>query len=713
MSVLQELVTARVTGSRNRALLVQVNGERARVGTGLGKRVARAAVALLPLVVVWPSAAQAIDYTFTKIADSSGPLSGPFTDPAISNAGTVVSLDIGLNLIFTGQGGEIVLGDYTIIASGSGPFTFLGIPTINASNTVAFGGSLDIGGSGIFTGQGGETVIGDYTTIADTSDPFAAFATNSAFINDVGTVAFLAFPNTGGEGVFIGNGGPITTIADTSGPFSDFGGTFLGIASINSASVVAFEADLDAGGSGIFTGSGGAVTTTADTSGPFSQFFNGEGAPIINDGGTVVFFAALDAGGSGIFTGSGGAATTIADTSGPYSLFFRSPTINNAGTVAFHAFLDGGGEGVFTGPDPIADKVITDGDSLFGSTVVGQSFGPQGINDLGQLTFIVFLADGREIVVRADPLTIDAAAFLVDFDQLIEDFQSADPLQPIAAEDLPGPFEVLRDLLLTAGDLLGALDQKLVVFDRPVLQIFISSLCSAAGGACITLDLNTVPGCFLSPDPDACSFQADTNSGRINPLFQTYVFDILINDEQSELTFFELGDQFITTFPFFSVEPSFGIIELVDIVSNNTFETLVFRVEGLNQLPEPVGIDVKPRRRRNIIELEDDDDDEDCEDDDRLRVALLGTPDFDALTVDELTVELGDPALGGTATPIRSRTRDVNRDGFDDLLLIFTICDLVTSDALDPNSTTLVLTGATFDGTPIIGGDSVEVLVDD
>ena len=125
-----------------------------------------------------------------------------------------------------------------------------------------------------------------------------------------------------------------------------------------------------------------------------------------------------------------------------------------------------------------------------------------------------------------------------------------------------------------------------------------------------------------------------------------------------------------------------------------------------------VNIDIKPGRRRNIIELEDDDDDDGddddgdddaCEDDDddRLRVAVLGTPDFDALTVDEQTVELGDPALGGTGTPIRSRIKDVNRDGRDDLLLIFTICDLVTSDALNRKSTELVLSGSSFDGIPI------------
>lgn len=52
MSVMGGLVTARVTGSRVRASLVQGNGQRAKVGTGLGKRVARGVAIIVALVVV-------------------------------------------------------------------------------------------------------------------------------------------------------------------------------------------------------------------------------------------------------------------------------------------------------------------------------------------------------------------------------------------------------------------------------------------------------------------------------------------------------------------------------------------------------------------------------------------------------------------------------------------------------------------------------------
>ena len=123
-------------------------------------------------------------------------------------------------------------------------------------------------------------------------------------------------------------------------------------------------------------------------------------------------------------------------------------------------------------------------------------------------------------------------------------------------------------------------------------------------------------------------------------------------------------------------------------------------------------IDVKPRSRRNIIDLDDDDV---CEEDDdgRLLVAVFGTPTFDPSTIDRTTLELGDPQLSGTSAPIRSRMRDINRDGRGDLLLVFSLCNLVTNSALDRSSTELMLTGATQDGVPVMGTDAVTVFADE
>ncbi len=101
-----------------------------------------------------------------------------------------------------------------------------------------------------------------------------------------------------------------------------------------------------------------------------------------------------------------------------------------------------------------------------------------------------------------------------------------------------------------------------------------------------------------------------------------------------------------------------------------------------------------------------------CKDDDNLYVAILTTPDFDALTVDASTFELGDPNLSGKVSPVRSRAKDVDGDGDMDMALTFPLCNLVTHEALTTSSTELVLAGTTLDGVSIMGRDSVRVVRD-
>jgi hypothetical protein len=337
---------------------------------------------------------------------------------------------------------EPVTYNFTLIADNTGPISGSNsniFPSINSEGTVAFQAFLRNGGEGIFTGGGGPL-----TTIATNAPPspisqFGPGQFSGPSINDGGTVAFSAVLVGGGFGIFTGGGGPLTTIADTSGPFSSFQGT-----AINNSGVVAFGVDLKGGGSQILTASGGAFSVIADTGGLFggvsinnrgtvafvatnpisagSGLFTGNGGPLttivatnlspffqiggisLNDRGTVAFegfFSQAGGIGIGIFTGNGGPITTIADTSGPFSNFF-SPSINNAGEVAFQASLNAGGAGIFTGPDPVSDKVIALGDALFGSTVRAIEFGGgRSLNDAGQIVFDAFLADGREVIARA------------------------------------------------------------------------------------------------------------------------------------------------------------------------------------------------------------------------------------------------------------------------------------------------------------------------
>jgi hypothetical protein len=353
-------------------------------------------------------------FTFTKIADDSGPFSfvdvffGP--EPVINNRGTVAfltNLDTGGQGIFTGSGGATTT---IAIADGSGPpgtlGTFQSPPALNDEGTVAFTAFLSTGvprsfsGGGLFTSNGGAT-----TFIADSNLQPAFFLGNPA-INNEGTIAIIASsPGGAGDRLFTVSGGATTLIADSSGPFSGFGST-----EINDAGTVAFFASRDEGGNGIFTTNGGAITTVADSSGLFG-FLLGSA---INNAGTVAFSAFRDfqdflegGGGGGIFTSSGGVTTLIADNTGPFRTFGSGlPAINDAGTVAFLASLDEGGSGIFTGPNPVTDKVIATGDSLFGSTVTSlgfNRFSSKGLNNAGQLAFFAQLADGSSGIFRADP----------------------------------------------------------------------------------------------------------------------------------------------------------------------------------------------------------------------------------------------------------------------------------------------------------------------
>ena len=339
-------------------------------------------------------------YTFTKIAEGVAPSELFFTQ-AIDDEGTVLfrfiqddpEPEVRLQAISTGFGEDIT----TIVDTTDPRFTTFDGADINDIGTVAFqGGRIDASGAvtGIFTSEAGVITPIVVDQDFDSSSPFELIR-NSPEINNSGTVAFQAFGE--GAGIFTIIDDEITTIADPSGPFQGFGG----IIDINDSGEVAFDASLDSGGQGVFTGSGGDTTTIALDIG---MRFDGID---INNSGTVAF-AATD---EGVFTGSGGPITTIADSSGPFR-FFEGVAINDQGAIAFEGVLDNGNTGIFTGPDPVTDKVIASGDTLFGKTVSSAFLpGNNTLNNSGQIAFTANFEDGTSGVFRANPtfdtLTVD------------------------------------------------------------------------------------------------------------------------------------------------------------------------------------------------------------------------------------------------------------------------------------------------------------------
>jgi len=102
-------------------------------------------------------------------------------------------------------------------------------------------------------------------------------------------------------------------------------------------------------------------------------------------------------------------------------------------------------------------------------------------------------------------------------------------------------------------------------------------------------------------------------------------------------------------------------------------------------------IDIKPGSDPNSINLKSKG---------VVPVAVLTTSCLDATTVDPDTV------LFAGASPVRWTIEDVDGDGDMDLLFHFKTQEL----DLDENSTEATLTGSTYDGDPIQGTDTVNIV---
>lgn len=117
-----------------------------------------------------------------------------------------------------------------------------------------------------------------------------------------------------------------------------------------------------------------------------------------------------------------------------------------------------------------------------------------------------------------------------------------------------------------------------------------------------------------------------------------------------------------------------------------------------------VGIDVKPGNADDIDPLN-------LKSQGALPVAIFSAAEFDATTIDETTLELGDPVLVPRAHVVGSAyNEDVNQDGLADLVAHFSASELVDDGAIDANTTSVILTGSTLSGEAIEGSDQVRIV---
>lgn len=362
---------------------------------------------LLAAQVLSIGAACAATYTFTNLLDNTGNFAVFYHCATINNAGGVAfhaERDSGVKGIYRTDGTTVT----TIVDDSTGEFSFHPVPrslesrpAIDDDGRVAFFiyhnlGSFDYRPS-VRTGSGGvTTVIAESSASGTFYDAFS----NPAIRN--GVVSFrggLNLPPDDPWGIFTvpASGGAYTIIAQDGGQFTDA----FGESSINASGQVAFHGNLTNGISGIFAGPNGA-TTIAQT-GTGSQFYWLDVLPKISDSGLVVFRAQLTNDNYGNFIGSGGAVTQIT-VAGGGEAEDTYPSINSAGTVACFGRLSSNERAILAGPGAVVDKVIAEGDPLFGSTVIGLGEpGSHGLNNNGQIVFTYSLENGVEGVAIATP----------------------------------------------------------------------------------------------------------------------------------------------------------------------------------------------------------------------------------------------------------------------------------------------------------------------
>jgi len=216
-------------------------------------------------------------------------------------------------------------------------------------------------------------------------------------MNESGAAAFRADLSSGASGIFLARrNGSVATVADTAGAYREFHG----LPVVTGRDTVVFRADLKDGGQGVYSAAGdGLPAAIVDTTGRFADLTSFPGA---NDHGVVAFCARLKSGGAGVFTAIEGRVSAVI---GPDDRFasFRAALINNAGVFVFSATPRGGNLGLFGGPDPVIDKIVAIGDPMAGSTVEDFAANPVSLNDAGQVAIRIRLANGRQMIVRADP----------------------------------------------------------------------------------------------------------------------------------------------------------------------------------------------------------------------------------------------------------------------------------------------------------------------
>ena len=344
-------------------------------------------------------------YSFVKIADSSV-YSNLGNFPALSENGQVAfkASTTNDNFVLKGSGGEL-----TEIASSTGPLFQFHEPSINATGTVVFWALHDEPGLQVIAagdGTGAPTILVTGSSAALTGE-FEQLD-RLPDINNDGNIAFMGDkPETTGVFHRAAIGGAVTLLAQESDGYQPFavGETFV---SLNNTDGVSFNANFTGGVKVIAQHSGpsGVRTNLRDSSGVLDSFTRTS----VSQDGDVLAGVSTDSGAQSLIRYSNAGAVEDVQVNAATTDFlqFDSPNlIDNGGGMVFRGVLDSGVIGIYTGSiagsDPVANKVIENGDTLGGKVVSTIAMSSNAANSLGQIAFFVSFTDGGSAIYRADP----------------------------------------------------------------------------------------------------------------------------------------------------------------------------------------------------------------------------------------------------------------------------------------------------------------------
>lgn len=343
-----------------------------------------------------PAFAQ-VQYRFRKIVENPGNRAA-YGPPAINSSGVVAYVSGGVLYKSNGE----VTGKIAETGNRPGDFTTFGLYDLNDSGVIVFVAS-GIGSRGIYRAEN-QTITPIAGYLANVESPLGGPFSNLGprpSINSAGTIAFMG-QSAGGRGVFKWTNGVLSTVVDESGPLQEIASTS---SAINDDGVVGFAASFDDRPSvkAVFTSTGGGqfrMIAGIETIGTVT-------ASSLNDSGVLAFESPRfdHQPGNGIYAGDGGPLQTIAVRADELD---DDPSINGDGLVAYDTSGTGSGLGIFVGPG--GQKVIQNGDALFGSFVSDGillndlEFSSNGLNDAGQVAFSYHLVDGRQGVAIATPV---------------------------------------------------------------------------------------------------------------------------------------------------------------------------------------------------------------------------------------------------------------------------------------------------------------------